>query len=62
MRTLVVVVGDPVVKVTLRLFDAAVNLTAEGDLVELLQDRLVEAFADAVCLGIPASASIALIL
>lgn len=53
MRALFVVVGDPFIQVGLQLFDAAIDLTPERDLVELLQNRFVEALADAVGLRMP---------
>lgn len=43
-----VVHRDPRVKVRLQLLERAVDLLAEGDLVELVQDRLVEALADPI--------------
>jgi hypothetical protein len=48
MRAPVVVVGDPVIAVGLQVFDAAINLAPERDLVERLQNCFVEALADAV--------------
>ena len=48
MRALVVVVGDPIIQIGLQLFDAAIYLAPERDLVELLQNRFAEALADAV--------------
>ena len=43
-----IVVFDPLIKVALQLFDRLVESFSEGDLVELLQDRLVKAFTDSV--------------
>ncbi len=48
MRPLMVVRVDPYVKITLQLFQRRVDLLAEGDLVELVQDGLVEPLADPV--------------
>ena len=53
MRALVVLVGDPVIQVGLQLFDAAIDLAPERDLVKLLQNRFVEALGDAVGLRVP---------
>ena len=50
MRALVVVMMQPFVQIRLKCFDAVVKLLAERDLIELLQDRLMEPLADAVCL------------
>jgi len=47
MRAVIVVVRKPVIEIGLQLLDGAVYLAPEGDLVELLQDGLVEALADA---------------
>lgn len=52
MRPFIVVVGDPVVQIDLQFFDAAIDFPAECNLIELLQDRLVEALADAVGLRV----------
>ena len=51
MRALVVVVMQPFIQIGLQRVDAVIELLAERDLVELLQDRLVEPLADAVGLG-----------
>ncbi len=48
MSPVVVVVRQPVIQIGLELFERAVNLAPESNLVELLQDGLVEPFADAV--------------
>ena len=48
MCPFMVVRVDPYVKITLQGFQRRVNLLAEGDLVELVQDRLVEALTDPV--------------
>ena len=53
MRPFIVVVGDPVVQVDLQFFDAAIDFSTECNLVELLQDRIVEALADAIGLRVP---------
>jgi len=42
---------DPVVEIFLRRLQIFVDLFAEGNSVELIQDSLVEAFTDAVRLG-----------
>ncbi len=47
----IVVVIDPLVQINLQLLDTFVDLLAECHLIELLQDGLVEPFADAVGLG-----------
>ena len=44
----VVVIRHPIIQIDLQLFNGLVNLAPECYLVELLQDSLVEAFADAV--------------
>src|SRR3569833_158990 len=46
MRPLMVVRVDPRVKIDLQLFHRRVDLLSERDLVELVQDRLMEALAD----------------
>lgn len=48
MGAFVVVVMEPVIQTGLQRVDAVIELLSERDLVELLQDRLVEALADAV--------------
>ena len=48
MRALMVERVDPRVKIALQLLQGRVDLLAEGDLIELVQDRLVEAFADSI--------------
>src|SRR4029077_3568825 len=48
-----VVPGDPGIEVSLQLLDASVDTFAERHLIELLQDGLVEALADAVGLRAP---------
>ncbi len=48
MRALVVIVVQPFIQIDLKRIDAVIELLAEGDLVELLQDRLVEPLSDAV--------------
>ena len=48
MRPDLVVLGKPAVEVALQFVDAAVDLLAEGDLVELVQDGLLEPLADAI--------------
>jgi len=51
MRALVIVMVQPFIQIGLQRADAVIELLAERDLVELLQDRLVEPLADAVGLG-----------
>lgn len=48
MRALVVVTVQPFIQIGLKRVDAVIELLAERDLVELLQDGLVEAFANAI--------------
>lgn len=52
MRSLVVVVAHPLVEVCLQCLDGLIEFLAECHLVKLLQNRLVEAFAD--CVGLRA--------
>ena len=53
MRTLIVVFGEPGIKIFLQLRDRAVELLAECNAVELIEQRLVEALANAVSLRAP---------
>ena len=53
MRPFIVAVGDPVVQVALQFLDAAIDFSTERTLLELLQNRLVEALADGVGLRLP---------
>ena len=48
MGPVLVVFGDPCIKVGLQLVDGAVDLFAERHPVELVEHRAVEALADAV--------------
>jgi len=48
MGSFIVVVIDPLVQIDLQLLDGLIDLLAECDLIELLQDGLVETLADAV--------------
>lgn len=48
MGSIIIVVFQPVVQILLQFVEAAIQLLPEGHLVELLQDRLVEALADAI--------------
>jgi hypothetical protein len=48
MGAVVVVVRHPIIQIGLQLLDRAVNPAPECDLIELLQDGFVEAFANAV--------------
>src|SRR5262245_45997829 len=50
MGPLLVVFGDPNIKVGLQLVDGVVDLLAERDPVKLVQDSAMEALADPVCL------------
>ena len=43
-----IIVLNPLIQIGLQFVDRTIHLLAEGDMVELLQDRLVEALADAV--------------
>ena len=44
--SLSVVVMQPIIKVSLQRIDVLIDSFTEGDLIELLQDGFVEAFAD----------------
>src|SRR5262245_26682774 len=48
-----VVFGEPVIKIFLQIRDRAVELLAECNAVELIEQRLVEALANAVSLRAP---------
>src|SRR5256886_17247743 len=48
MRSPLIVVDEPGVEVALQLVDRLVDLLAEGDPVELVQDGAMEALADSV--------------
>jgi hypothetical protein len=48
MRAFVVVVVDPSIQISLQRLEFLVNVLAESDFVELLFNRSVDAFADAV--------------
>ena len=50
MGAVLVVFGDPRIKVGLQLVDRAIDPFAEGNPVELIQDSAMEALADAICL------------
>ena len=52
MRTVVVVVIQPVIQVRLDLLDRSVDLPAKRDLIKLLQYRFVEPLADSVRLRV----------
>ena len=54
MSALVIVVKQPFIQIGLQRVGAVIELLAECDLVELLRDSFMEAFADTVGLGIPA--------
>jgi len=53
MRSLAIVLGEPGIKISLQLRDRAVDLLAERHAVELVEQRFVEALADAVGLRAP---------
>lgn len=48
VRTIMIVRVAPRVKIDLQFFHRRVDLLAEGNLIKLVQDCLVEAFADPV--------------
>src|SRR6185437_4912063 len=48
MRTLLIVLANPQIKIGLQLIDRTIYLFAEGDTVELVEHRSVEALTDAV--------------
>ena len=50
MRTLVVVVGDPLVEVRLKRIECLVDLLSEGNSVELILHGTVQSFTDAIAL------------
>lgn len=50
MRAFCIVRLDPCIEISLELVDGLVDLFAEGDPVELVEHRLVQAFNDAVAL------------
>jgi hypothetical protein len=45
---LFIVVHQPLIEILLQAFQICIQLLSKGDLVELLQDCLMEMFADAV--------------
>lgn len=51
MRAFVVVMVQPFIQIGLQRVDAVINLLAERDLIELLQDCLVEPLTDPIRLG-----------
>jgi len=53
VRALAVVVRQPDIQIGLQFIQREVELAPERDLVELLQDRLVEALTDAIGLRMP---------
>ena len=53
MGSLVVVVGEPSIQISLQFIERQIQLLAESDLIKLLQDRFVEPLADAICLWVP---------
>ena len=50
MCALGVVVVEPLIQISLHLFDGFVQVFPEGNLLEFLQDRLVEPLTNAVSL------------
>jgi transposase len=48
MGPVLVVLGDPSIKIGVQLVDRAIDLFAEGDPIELVQDGAMEALADAI--------------
>ena len=62
MGAVVVVFGDPSIKVGLQLFDGVIDLFTERHPIELIQDGAMEALADSIglrALGLGASAKLA---
>ena len=62
MWPLLVLFGDPSIKVGLQLVDGAIDLLAERDPVELVEDGAMEALADSIrlrALGLGAMSSTA---
>ena len=53
MGAFIVVELKPLIKILLQLVNGPVEVFAESDLIKLLQDRLVEALTDAICLRMP---------
>ena len=56
MRAPFIVLSNPGIEIGLQLLDTGIDTLAEGDLIELVQHRLVKAFADTIglrasCLG-----------
>jgi hypothetical protein len=48
VRTLTVILFEPLIDIRLELFKRGVDFLAEGDRIEFLANRLVKAFGDAV--------------
>jgi hypothetical protein len=48
MGSVVIVFGDPRIKVCLQLIDRAIDLFAEGDPVKLVEDGAMEALANSI--------------
>lgn len=48
MSSIIVVINQPFVQIFLEFIQVAIELFAERDLIELLQDGLVEAFANPI--------------
>jgi len=53
MRPLLVVFLDPRIKISLQLLQCPIDRFPEGHAKELVQDRLMESFANPVGLGMP---------
>ena len=48
MRAPFIVLSNPGIEIGLQLLDTGIDTLAEGDLIELVQHRLVKAFADTI--------------
>ena len=53
MCAVVVVISQPVVQIVLQLFNRAVDLAPERDLIKLLQNGFMKALADSISLRMP---------
>ena len=52
MRSLPVVVGEPAIEISLQFLDRAIDLFAERDTVEFVEQRAMEALADSLVCGL----------
>jgi hypothetical protein len=52
MCSILVVVANPVIQISLQFLQRGVQLVPEGHPVKLIQNRFVEALVDAVCLRV----------